>query len=137
MKPFKSLADDISKRLVAEGFTVHRYDAVSTDSVYLKLDWGACNGIRVSGHPGLQHAKHRYNIGTWISIPVEVEDPLLRFFWPVECVPEMIERVVADRAARIGWIGEAGYEASVERKRREARKAKKGFWTHARKVKRR
>lgn len=135
VKRFKRMADDIARRLVAEGFTVHRYDAEKTDSVYLKLDWGACNGIRISDHPGLQHAKYRYNIGTWITVPMEVEDRLLRFFWPVDHIAEMVERIKADKAARIGWVGESGYAMAVERKKREARRARSGFWAHARKVK--
>ncbi|MBQ3328458.1 MAG: hypothetical protein IJG88_00725 [Eggerthellaceae bacterium] len=135
MSGFKRISDDIARRLLAEGFTVHRYDAVKTDSVYLKLDWGACNSIRVGSHPSLPHAKHKYNIGTWICVTMEVEDPLLRFFWPVECVPDLVERAVADREARIGLDGEAGYEDSIRRKRREARRAKSGFWAHARRVK--
>ena len=40
---FKALADSLSERFLAEGFTVHRYDAYSTSSVYLKLDCGMCN----------------------------------------------------------------------------------------------
>ena len=135
MKRFKRMADDIAQALVREGFTVHRYDAEKTDSVYLKLDWGACNSIRISDHPGFQHAKHRYNIGPWISVPMKVEDMLLMFFWPVDEVSEMVERVKADRTARIDWVGESGYARAVERRKREARSAKSGFWARARKVK--
>ena len=53
---FKALADSLSERFLAEGFTVHRYDAYSTSSVYLKLDCGMCNSIRISDHRG----KKRY-----------------------------------------------------------------------------
>ena len=137
MKQFKRLADDIAGQLVARGITVHRYDAVKTDSVYLKLDYGAINSIRIGGHPGYEHAKHRYNIGTWVSEPIEVDDGLLRYFWPVEDAPDLIARVTADKRARIEWVGESGYSRIVEKKRNEARRAKNGFWTHARKVKRR
>ena len=64
---FKALADSLSERFLAEGFTVHRYDAYSTSSVYLKLDCGMCNSIRISDHRGKKHLAYRYNIGPWIK----------------------------------------------------------------------
>lgn len=136
MKRFKRLADEIAQALIAEGFTVHRYDAVTTDSVYLKLDWGACNSIRISDHPGHHHLKYRYNIGTWIGQAMETEDTYPRFYWPADKAAEMVAKCVEDRSARIGWSGTGGYEQIIEKKKREARRATTGFWTHARKVKR-
>lgn len=136
MKRFKRLADEIAQALIAEGFTVHRYDAMKTDSVYLKLDYGACNSIRISDHAGYPHLKYRYNIGTWIEQAMETEDTYPRFYWPADQAGAMVAKCVADREARIGWSGEGGYQQIIEKKRREAKKARSGFWTHARKVKR-
>ena len=47
-----SLADYIANRLISEGFIVQRYNAYTTNSIYLKLDYGVCNSIRISDHPG-------------------------------------------------------------------------------------
>lgn len=136
MKRFKRLADEIAQALIAEGFTVHRYDAMKTDSVYLKLDYGACNSIRISDHAGYPHLKYRYNIGTWIQQPMETEDTYPRFYWRADQASDLVAKCVADRDARIGWSGVGGYEQIIEKKKREARRARTGFWTHARKVKR-
>lgn len=38
--------------LLDNGFSVLRYDAYSTNSIYLKLDYGVCYSIRISDHPG-------------------------------------------------------------------------------------
>ena len=43
----ENLADSIANRLAREGFIVQRYDAKTTDSIYLKLDYGVCNSIRI------------------------------------------------------------------------------------------
>lgn len=40
------------KSLIERGFLVHKYYARTTKSVYLKLDYGACCGIRISDHRG-------------------------------------------------------------------------------------
>ena len=58
----KDIAKYISQELVNKGFIVHRYDSYSTCSIYLKLDYGACNSIRISDHNGYQHLSYKYNI---------------------------------------------------------------------------
>ena len=63
----KELAGYLCKRLIAEGFTVQRYDAYKIDSVYLKLDFGVCNSIRIGNHPRKRYLKYRYNIGSFIK----------------------------------------------------------------------
>lgn len=136
MSRIKDIAGELARALVAEGFTVHRYDAITTDSVYLKLDYGACNSVRVSDHAGYPHLKYRYNIGTWIEQAMETEDTYPRFYWPADQAAELVAKCVEDRAARIGWSGQGGYEQIIRKKKREARNARSGFWTHARKVKR-
>lgn len=45
-------ARQISRALIERGFTVHRYDAISTSSIYLKVDWGAGLSIRMAVHDG-------------------------------------------------------------------------------------
>lgn len=137
MKRIKRLADEVSQALVSEGFTVHRYDAQKTDSVYLKLDWGACNSVRISDHPGHPHIRYRYNIGTWIEQPMETEDTYPRFFFPADDVAGLVARCASDRETRIGWSGAGGYEKIAAKKKREAKRSTGGFWSNARKVKRR
>jgi len=135
MKRFKRLASEIAQALLAEGFTVHRYDAVKTDSVYLKLDYGACNSIRISDHAGYPHLKYRYNIGPWIESYARVEDRFPRYFWPEAASEDLVAKCKADRESKLDWYGEQGYGEIMEKKRREAKRATTGFWTHARRVK--
>lgn len=63
----QEIADYLSEELKNNGFTVHRYDAFSTKSIYLKLDYGVCNSIRISDHNGKKYLKYRYNIGEGIK----------------------------------------------------------------------
>lgn len=48
--------------LLEQGFVIHRYDAYSTNSIYLKLDYGACHSIRISDHKGKEYLSYKYNI---------------------------------------------------------------------------
>ena len=54
----KSIADNLVHTLSQAGFTIQRYDASTTDSIYLKLDYGVGNSIRISNHNGKKHLKH-------------------------------------------------------------------------------
>ena len=56
------IANDIIKTLKSIGFVIQRYDAYSTNSIYLKLDYGVCNSIRISDHTGKKYLKYRYNV---------------------------------------------------------------------------
>jgi len=49
-------------RLLDMGFIVHRYYAHSTNSIYLKLDYGIACGIRISDHPCRKKYRYRFNV---------------------------------------------------------------------------
>lgn len=134
MSNFKQLADDLARRFVAEGFVVHRYDAYSTESVYLKLDWGACCSIRISDHPGYKHLRYRYNIGSWITAGRHEGGKYPRHFYQTKNANKMVERILSDRKKRIAEYGEDGYRALMEQGWARAANAKTGFFSHCRLV---
>ena len=63
-----TIADSLIHTLSQAGFTIQRYDASTTDSIYLKLDYGVGNSIRISNHTGKKHLNYRYNIILMTSI---------------------------------------------------------------------
>lgn len=131
---FKGLADRLERRFVAEGFVVHRYDAYSTDSIYLKLDWGACCSIRISDHPGYKHLKYRYNIGSWITEGRHEGGKYPRHYYQVKNADRLVKRVLADRDERMAQHGKDGYRALMDKGREQAATAKSGFFSHCRRV---
>jgi hypothetical protein len=129
---FKVLADELTQRFIAAGFVVHRYDAYSTSSVYLKLDWGACCSIRIGDHPGYKHLKYRYNIGSWIKAGKHEGGKYPRHYYQTKNAEKMIDRILADRDARIEFYGQDGYLGLMEIGRREVSMARSGFFAHCR-----
>ena len=117
---FKALADSLSERFLAEGFTVHRYDAYSTSSVYLKLDCGMCNSIRISDHRGKKDHDGRYP----------------RHYYPIDEADVLVANVLRDRERRKKRYGEAKYEALMRDNEIQGAQATCGFWSQARKVER-
>lgn len=57
-----AIARQVTERMKEQGVIVHRYDAYSTNSVYLKFDYGAAYSLRISDHKGKKHLKYRFNI---------------------------------------------------------------------------
>lgn len=93
MSQLKELAKYVSERLLDKGFIVQRYDAYSTDSIYLKLDYGAANSIRISNHPGKKHLRYRYNI-TLDGQTEDVMDTYIRHYYKPDDVDSMLETIV-------------------------------------------
>ena len=57
----KEMAKILINELSKLGFVIHRYNAVTTNSIYLKLDFGVCCGIRISNHSGKKKYHYRFN----------------------------------------------------------------------------
>lgn len=126
----ENLADSIANRLAGEGFIVHRYDAKTTDSIYLKLDYGVCNSIRISSHAGKKHLKYRYNIGPYINAFHVVKDKYDRFYYPADGLEDMIAQIIEDRELKLSRYGCESYaEYMLKNKRDKA--GSPGFWREA------
>lgn len=131
----KAIADEVQDKLLDLGFIVHRYDAYSTSSVYLKMDCGECHSIRIGDHRGKPHLKYRYNIGPWIRKFRSDHDPYQRWYFPVDEVDRMIKFITYDRWSQIIELGGRGaYDLKVERMRESGAKMRRGFWTKCREV---
>lgn len=48
--------------LVDQGFHILYYKSYTSNSIYLKLDYGVCFSIRISDHRGKRHLSYRFNL---------------------------------------------------------------------------
>lgn len=126
-RTLSEIADSLCRRLKKKGFHLLRYDAITTGSIYLKLDYGVCNSIRISDHKGKQKLKYRYNIGTNITKRSDIQDGYRRFYYPAEEEDRLVQQIVSDRKAKQDRYG-ARYQAFVaENKQRKGQE--RGFWS--------
>ena len=58
----KQVANILIDKLKKLGFVVCIYNAISTNSIYLKLDYGVCCGIRIADHKGKKKYHYRFNV---------------------------------------------------------------------------
>jgi hypothetical protein len=126
----KAIADEIQEKLLDMGFTVHRLDAYTTNSVYLKVDCGVCHSIRVSDHNGKEHLKFRYNIGTFVKKFRSVNDMYRRYYFTVDEVDRLVKFVKYDRVRAIDVLGgRKAYREQVQRFRKRGEAMTEVFWT--------
>lgn len=130
MNKLDNLADSIAKRLIAEGFTVQRYNAYTTNSIYLKLDYGVCNSIRISDHPGKKYLKYRYNIGSFVKEYRKEKDRFDRFYYREDKSKNMIKKIIADRETKKSRYGEDEYRRLMQ-KSKSKNAGTLGFWSKA------
>ena len=125
-----ALADFITGQLIREGFIVQRYDACTSDSIYLKLDYGVCNSIRISDHQGKKHLKYRYNIGPFVKEYSAEKDKFDRFYYRADKAKNMIRKILADRESKKSRYGESHYRTFMVTNKRE-KSGTIGFWKDA------
>ena len=103
----KEIAQYLENKLLEQGFIIHRYDSYSTNSIYLKLDYGVMNSIRISDHKGKQYLSYKYNIECGIKVAKWYKDD--RGFWRYNCpntqqeIDKLIEIIIDNKNNKLFW----------------------------------
>lgn len=127
-----AFAETLQNKLLKHGFTVHRYDAMSTNSIYLKLDYGAANSIRISDHKGKHHLQYRYNVGTQIKkFKADKGGQYPRFYYSMNQMNMLLKHIIEAREQKIRKYGKGEYNAKCLYYKRTAHNSP-GFWQDAR-----
>lgn len=116
-----NIANDVIQTLKSKRFTIHRYDAYSTNSIYLKLDYGVCNSIRIS-----------YNL-IWDGLICNTEDTYPRFYYNQYSINDMINKIILDRNQKVEKYGQVSYNKFMRDNNQQSAN-KKGFWAQAKLV---
>ena len=115
---FKLLRD-----LDKEGFVLYYYQAYSTSSCYIKLDFGVCNSIRIADHKGKEQYPYTFNLMLGSDRSYEKDG---RHFYCEDDYDQLIRDILAFRERQLDKYGFSYYEYMVNNKNDS--KNKKGFW---------
>lgn len=111
----KQMAKILIKELSELGFTIHRYNAITTSSIYLKLDYGICCGIRISNHSGKKKYHYRFNIVKgYNGDKVTYSKNLISYFYTFEQISQLIKDVQHERNKKIQRYGLNNYKKYME-----------------------
>lgn len=112
----KDVVNILASKLLDMGFIVHRYDAYSTSSIYLKLDYGLSCGIRIADHPGKKKYSYRFNvIKDYNGDKVILKDGLICNFFDFNELDEVIKAVQNEKQDKISKYGLKNYQTYMER----------------------
>ncbi len=100
------IADNLTRRLISIGFIVHQYNAHSTSSIYLKLDYGLSCGIRIADHLGKKKYNYRFNIiKDYVGDKVIVKDGLICYFYDFTELESVLAAVQNEKQNKINKYG--------------------------------
>lgn len=131
-KKIRDLAAYVCDRLAGKAL-VHRYDAYSTNSVYLKFDYGVGNSLRISDRQGKEHLAYRFNIVLDLKEPkADHSGKYPRNYYPPDMVDQVVEDILAGIEAKRSRYRDYDQAISTAKARAEH---ERGFWQQARLVK--
>lgn len=111
----KQIAKILVKELIKLGFIVHRYNAYSTNSIYLKLDFGVCCGIRIADHNGKKKYHYRFNvIKDYKGDKVTYFRNLISYFYTFCEIPQLLQKIQEEKQNKIQKYGIDKYYSLME-----------------------
>ena len=106
----EEIATILTEKLSKLGFVVHRYNAVTTSSIYLKLDYGVCCGIRIADHDGRKRYHYRFNvIKNYKGDRAIKRDGLISYFFDYTEIDEIIKMIQREKVNKVYRYGEKNY----------------------------
>lgn len=127
----KDVAEYIVIRLKEEGFSVLYYESFSSNSIYIKMDYGVCNSIRISDHHSRKkHLHYRYNVVTSVSHKhCKDNSRHPRWFYPTWDAETLVRDIVNCRRDKVIKYG-IKYKHYVTRSKIDHAHCG-GFWEHS------
>lgn len=123
------MADYVISKLLEAGFKIQRYDSYSTNSVYLKLDYGVCNSIRISDHKGKKGLAYRYNLlSDREDYRHHSNSGSDRFYYGFNLADSMLTDIIEYKSLKILNYGPENYKRYMAANQ-ITNSGKKGFWS--------
>lgn len=124
----------IQDRLLNKEYTVHRCDSKTTDSIYLKVDYGVGGGVRISDHKGRQRINYRFNLRVDCSgrgIDSRLSETGDKHYYNYDSIDRLVDDLIKFRESRVKvYGGLCGYIDKVKREKRDWNKTDE-FWKNA------
>lgn len=105
------VSNKLIEQLKEKGFLINKYYAKTTKSIYLKLDYGVCCGIRISDHNGKKKYKYKFNLLKQYNGKKQVKDRgYIRLFYNYDNTEELIKDVQNEKKYKIKRYGSKNYQ---------------------------
>lgn len=133
-KKINEVADYVIQALLNQGVIIQRYDAYSTNSVYLKFDCGMANSLRIGDHKGKKHLNYMFKVDVNYSGPCKVErEKFTQYTYGSnkKQLDKLIKHILDHRERKVfANFGNEFYKESMKKLYKE-NKTQVGFWSQA------
>lgn len=114
----KQIANKLVTELKNLGFIVHRYNSVTTNSIYLKLDYGVCCGIRIADHNGKKKYHYRFNIiKDYKGDKIVYYKNLVSYFYTFNELQQLLNKVKEEKEFKISRYGINNYNLYMNKEK--------------------
>jgi hypothetical protein len=120
----------VIERLKQEGVKLQFYKSITTSSIYIKLDYGVLNSIRISDHAGKRYLKYRYNLIKGCMTPYYICDRYIRYYYPLKQADRMIDDILKHRDEKLMKYGVVRYKKFMENNKAN-KSSDGGFWSQS------
>ena len=104
------VSNKIIERLKNKGIKISKYYSKTTKSVYIKLDFGVCGGIRISDHRGKKKYHYKFNVIKGYKGQKQLNDAgYTRLFYNYDNTEELIKDIQNEKQAKINKYGLYNY----------------------------
>ncbi|MDT2011157.1 hypothetical protein [Carnobacterium divergens] len=137
-KVIRATADKILNKLLQEGVVIQRYDAYSTNSVYLKFDCGLCNTLRIGDHKGKEKLNYMFMVDVEHTGQVKTtRDNFTQYTYAPskKQINKLVKHILAHRQKKINGYGSPEAYREAMKIQYVKNKTQKGFWMQAEFVK--
>lgn len=114
----KKIAKKIKGLLNQRGFIVEMKSSKGSNSVYLRLDNGACSGIRISDHHKSKKNKNNYTynvINGYQGARCKIIGGQLNYYYNFHCITRLICNIEAERSNKVIKYGYSNYRKIRDR----------------------
>jgi hypothetical protein len=103
----EQICEYLINKLKKHGITVQYYHAMTTSSIYIKVDYGVLHTIRIADHKGKKGLSYRYNVevGKVGEMRIYKNNGVKRIFFPVDKLETLIAHIISDRQYIIKQLG--------------------------------
>lgn len=122
----RDIANEFVKIMLEQGIVVQAYSAYSTNSLYVKLDYGVIGTVRFSDHKGKPEYPYKFQVRTDVKVTKKYRNGI---FHP-KGIDKLISHITTLKNTRINKYGARSYEWYM-RKNYYDNKNTRGFWREA------
>jgi len=123
-----AIKDNVILRLKNAGFHILYYASITTNSHYIKIDYGLCNSLRIADHKGKKKLAYRYNLRVDLrGFHIDNSKKWEQYIYGIDQIDQLIIDIKKRRITKRMYLTPYEYRDKMQHLKNRMGK-EKGFW---------